>query len=85
MTKTKIPTEPKPESDIKQVFKDFLDNDSRAQVTEQVTEQATEMGKKLAGEATVFIKNNPWAAVLGAAAIGYLLGSFRAGSSGSRK
>jgi ElaB/YqjD/DUF883 family membrane-anchored ribosome-binding protein len=41
--------------------------------------QAAEFGKKLGAEATVFIKNNPWAAVLGAAAIGYLLGASRGG------
>ena len=52
--------------------RELLENDPKA--------QATELGKKLAAEATVFIKANPWVAVLGAAAIGYFLGSTRRGS-----
>ncbi len=58
-------------SKAKTAIDDFLENDPKA--------QATEIGKKLAAEATVFIKDNPWAAVLGAAVIGYLIGSTRGG------
>lgn len=46
-------------------------------------EQATEVGKQLAAEATKFIQQNPWAAVLSAAAIGYFLGASR--GSGNRR
>lgn len=42
--------------------------------------EAGEVGKLLAVEATEFIKKNPWAAVLSAAVIGYLLGTMRARS-----
>lgn len=58
-------------SQAKIAVEDFLGNDPKA--------QATEVGKKLAAEATVFIKDNPWASVLGAAVIGYLIGSTRGG------
>ncbi len=58
-------------SQAKSAVEDFLDNDPKAHVTE--------LGKKLADEATVFIKDNPWAAVFGAAVIGYLIGSTRGG------
>lgn len=51
--------------------RDFLENDPKA--------QATELGKQLAAEATAFIKANPWVSVLGAATIGYFLGSTRGG------
>ena len=58
-------------SQAKTAVEDFLENDPKA--------QATELGKKLADEATVFIKDNPWASVFGAAVIGYLIGSTRGG------
>lgn len=47
----------------------FLENDPQAQISE--------LSREWAKEATVFIQKNPWAAVLGAAAIGYFLGSTR--------
>lgn len=47
-------------------------------------QHVTEIGQEWAAEATRFIKRNPWAAVLGAAAIGYYLGSTRNRGGGSR-
>lgn len=38
----------------------------------------TDKAKELAAEATEFVRRHPWAAVAGAVAIGYLLGSFSA-------
>ncbi len=55
----------------------FLENDPRAQ-------EIADLSKEWAKEATKFIQRNPWAAVLGAAAIGYFLGSTRNRGSGSR-
>lgn len=56
---------------------DFLENDPRAK-------EVSALSKEWAQEATKFIQRNPWAAVLGAAAIGYILGSTRNRGSGSR-
>jgi ElaB/YqjD/DUF883 family membrane-anchored ribosome-binding protein len=39
--------------------------------------QITDLSKEWVAGATKFIKKNPWAAVLGAAAIGFYLGSSR--------
>lgn len=55
----------------KKIIHDFVDSDPNL--------KAKKLGKDLANEMTAFIKANPWAAVLGAAAIGYFLGTIRGG------
>jgi ElaB/YqjD/DUF883 family membrane-anchored ribosome-binding protein len=64
-------------SQAKTIVTDFLENDPKA--------QATELGKQLSAEVTVFIKNNPWVAMLGAAAIGYWLGAKLGSTNRGRK
>lgn len=46
-------------------------------VSQETQEQIKELTSEWAGDATEFIRKNPWAAVLGAAAIGYFLGATR--------
>ncbi len=64
---------------------DFTLDDVISKVTDVATDimasepagQFVDVTSEWAAEATKFIKKNPWAAVLGAAAIGYYLGSKR--------
>ena len=46
-------------------------------VSPEAQAQIKELTTEWAGDATEFIRKNPWAAVLGAAAIGYFLGATR--------
>lgn len=57
---------------------DFLENDPRAK---EITAITKARAQEWTDEAAKFIRQNPWVAVLGAAAIGYYLGSTRNRSS----